>query len=103
MTAHQLNVQVPVPGDPYTSHRVVLKPTAATLGREWDVYHGGELVGTVRRRRYTPHTNYPGTRIRKDLAPRTVWDAYRTHDRTERTRNERRNDALFFIIKERVQ
>lgn len=101
MTAHQLKVHVSDPANKYRRlDPVLLKPTGSTLGREWEVYKGEELVGTIRRRRYVPHTNYPGTRIRKDLAPRTVWDAYSTAKKAESTRHERRNDALFFILKD---
>lgn len=101
MTAHELKVHVSDPGNKYRRlDPVLLKPTRSTLGREWDVYYRDELVGTIRRRRYTPHTTHPGTRIRKDLAPRIVWDGYSMAKKAESTRHERRNDALFFIIKE---
>lgn len=42
-------------------------------GRRYPVYMDGELQGHVHGVQTRPHTNYKGTRIRKDLAERTEW------------------------------
>ena len=103
MTAQQIKVHVTDPANQYRRLGfVTLKPIRGTRDREWEVYHGGEMIGAIRRRKYIPHTKLPGTRIRKDLAPRTVWDAYSVADNRETPRHERRNDALFRLIEKRT-
>lgn len=40
---------------------------------KYDIYVDDVLVGNVTSKRETPHTTYKGTRIRRDLRPRTRW------------------------------
>lgn len=46
----------------------------ATVDVEFLVYSEDDApLGKIGSRMHTPHVNYSGTRIRKDLAPRKVW------------------------------
>lgn len=103
MTAHQLKVHVSDPANQYRRlDPVTLIPVPVPTGRGWDVYHGGELVGTILRRQHSPSVKIPGTRTRKNLAPRAVWDAYTLAPRRDLLVARTRNDALFHLIGKRT-